>query len=46
MINTSEVVNKLNTVGWYRTNVKDVLDNDGINLFNNNIEFFNKMYFS
>tara|TARA_Y100001973_G_C5196046_1_gene334335 strand:+ start:806 stop:1681 length:876 start_codon:yes stop_codon:yes gene_type:complete len=43
MINTSEVVNKLNTVGWYRTNVKDVLDNDGINLFNNNIEFFNKM---
>ena len=43
MKNTKEIVNQLNTVGWYRTNVKDVLDVEGMSLFNNNIDFFNKM---
>lgn len=43
MYNVKKIVNKLNTVGWYKTNVKDVLDKNGINLFNDSISFFNKM---
>jgi len=38
-----EALNQLNTLGYYKTNVVDVLDNHGLNLFNNNIEFFNQM---
>ena len=37
MYNVKKIVNKLNTVGWYKTNVKDVLDKNGINLFNDSI---------
>lgn len=33
----------LNTLGYYKTNVVEVLDDNGLNLFNNNIDFFNQM---
>lgn len=38
-----EALEQLNTLGYYKTNVTEVLDNYGLNLFNNNIEFFNQM---
>jgi len=38
-----QIVNQLNTLGYYKTNVSDVLGNNGIKLFNNNIDFFNNM---
>lgn len=43
MIDVKKVVNQLNTLGYYKTNVIDALDEYGLNLFNNNIDFFNKM---
>lgn len=38
-----EALHNLNTLGYYKTNVKDVLDSRGIEHFNKNIEFFNEM---
>lgn len=38
-----EALHQLNTLGYYKTNVADVLDDYGLNLFNDNIEFFNQM---
>lgn len=38
-----EAVEQLNTLGYYKTNVKDVLGPQGLDMFNNNIEFFNEM---
>lgn len=43
MNKVNEIVNQLNTLGYYKTNVSDVLDGKGIDLFNNNIDFFNNM---
>jgi len=38
-----EAVDQLNTLGYYKINAIDALDNDGLSMFNNNIEFFNTM---
>jgi len=43
MEHIQEALNSLNTLGYYKTNVKDVLDSKGIEHFNKNIEFFNEM---
>lgn len=38
-----EALTQLNTLGYYKTNIVDVLDEKGLDLFNTNIEFFNQM---
>lgn len=38
-----EALNQLNTLGYHKTNITDVLDDYGLDLFNSNIEFFNQM---
>jgi hypothetical protein len=38
-----EAVESLNNLGYYKTNVTEVLDQEGLDMFNNNVDFFNKM---
>lgn len=38
-----EALEQLNTFGYYKTNVADVLDQEGLDMFNDNIDFFNNM---
>jgi len=43
MNNVQTAIESLNTLGYYKTNVSEVLNKDGLNSFNNNVDFFNEM---
>lgn len=40
---TKKALDSLNTLGYYKTNISEVLDSEGLNLFKNNMDFFHQM---